>query len=84
MNNKSRHFDVISVHFEKHHSSSFNNIEIKIYQTERMLEDIQCPKPLKNERKRKKEREKINVQQRKNLNCWVGTKLLIIKNLENK
>lgn len=49
-----------------------------------MLEDIQCPKPLKNERKRKKEREKINAQQRKNLNCWVGTRLLIIKNLENK
>lgn len=49
-----------------------------------MLEDIQCPKPLKNERKRKKEREKINAQQRKNLNCWVGARLLIIKNLENK
>ena len=49
-----------------------------------MLEDIQCPKPLKNERKRKEEREKINAQQRKNLNCWVGTRLLIIKNLENK
>ena len=60
MNNKSRHFHVISVHFEKHHSSSFNNIEIKIYQTERMLEDIQCPKPLKNERKRKKERKRKN------------------------